>query len=75
MVTCGACGIVYADPAPPSQQLTHVHGQPPELDEALEEDKYASYAPLLDRACQLTLGRGCFLEIGGTRGAHAALWR
>ncbi len=68
MVTCGTCGTVYADPALPIGRLNQLQAQGPHSDSAAEDDRYASYAPLLDRACGLTENRRCFLEIGGASG-------
>ena len=65
---CGTCGLLFSDPACDPSTLEALYTRSAVTYDEQEEQIYASYAPVLDRALPRVRGRGDFLEIGGGRG-------
>ena len=65
---CGTCGLLFSDPACDPSTLEALYTKSAVTYDRQEEQIFASYAPVLDRALPRLLGRGTFLEIGGGRG-------
>jgi SAM-dependent methyltransferase len=68
LVECGGCGMIYSDPATDPADVAGLYATSRVTYADLEEQIYASYAPILDRAVNKLPHRKAFVEIGGGRG-------
>jgi SAM-dependent methyltransferase len=68
LVECSGCGMIYSNPGCDITDLAVLYEKAAVTYEKQEEQIYASYATILDRAMKGVERRGTFLEIGGGRG-------
>ena len=68
LMTCTGCGIIYSDPACPTEKLQGLYEDALVNYSGQEQEIYDSYEAVLDKALRLTKGRNVFAEVGGGSG-------